>query len=122
MRLIDADAFIEDMKTRLWDWETVDGIRTSTALRQVMTDIANAPTVWQEKEEKRPRVLQLFEMKPGHLYWRETFEDGSMVLAEKPTAYDRAYRYWDEWPSKELREETLWDEDEDERRPEAWME
>ena len=44
MRLIDADALLRDMET-LWDWPTVNGIQTDTALRQVMADIRNAPTV-----------------------------------------------------------------------------
>lgn len=45
MRLIDADALIEDIKTKLWDWDTVDGITSSTVLKQTITDIDNAPTV-----------------------------------------------------------------------------
>ena len=44
MRLIDADAFLEDMK-KSWDWETVDGITATTVLKQVMSDIDNASTV-----------------------------------------------------------------------------
>jgi len=44
MRLIDADAFLEDME-RCWHWESVNGITTATALRQVMSDIRNAPTI-----------------------------------------------------------------------------
>lgn len=45
MRLIDADALIEDIKTKLWDWDTVDGITSSTVLKQTITDIDNAPTI-----------------------------------------------------------------------------
>lgn len=45
MRLIDADALIEDIKTKLWDWDTVDGITSSTVLKQTITDIGNAPIV-----------------------------------------------------------------------------
>lgn len=45
MRLIDADALIEDIKTKLWDWDTIDGITSSTVLRQTITDIGNAPTI-----------------------------------------------------------------------------
>lgn len=45
MRLIDADALIEDIKTKLWDWDTVDGITSSTVLKQTITDIGNAPTI-----------------------------------------------------------------------------
>lgn len=45
MRLIDADALIEDIKTKLWDWDTVDGITATTVLKQTITDIGNAPTI-----------------------------------------------------------------------------
>ena len=45
MKLIDADALIEDIKTKLWDWDTVDGITSSTVLNQTITDIGNAPTI-----------------------------------------------------------------------------
>lgn len=45
MRPIDADALIEDIKKCLWDWETVDGITSSTVLKQTITDIENAPTI-----------------------------------------------------------------------------
>lgn len=45
MRPIDADALIEDIKTKLWDWDTVDGITSSTVLKQTITDIDNAPTI-----------------------------------------------------------------------------
>ena len=45
VRLIDADALIEDIKTKLWDWDTVDGITSSTVLKQTITDIGNAPTI-----------------------------------------------------------------------------
>ena len=47
MRLIDADALIEDIKTKLWDWNTVDSIMSSTVLKQTITDIGNAPTIGQ---------------------------------------------------------------------------
>ena len=62
MRLIDADAIIEDIKTRLWDWDTVDGITASTVLKQTITDIDNAPTIetvrhgrWEVIDEAEPR-------------------------------------------------------------------
>lgn len=45
MRLIDADALIEDIKTKLWDWDTIDGITSSTVLKQTIADIGNAPTI-----------------------------------------------------------------------------
>lgn len=43
-RLVDADAMVDDVKN-LWDYATVDGITSSTVLKQVMTDIGNAPTI-----------------------------------------------------------------------------
>lgn len=49
-RLIDADAHLSDMEHGLWDWESVNGIQTDTALRQSMTDIRNAPTVIEAEE------------------------------------------------------------------------
>lgn len=55
MRLIDADALLRDMET-LWDWPTVNGIQTDTALRQVMADIRNAPTV--QEGQNQPRVTR----------------------------------------------------------------
>ena len=45
MRLIDADALIEDINNRLWDWETVDTITSTTVLNQTITDIRNEPTI-----------------------------------------------------------------------------
>lgn len=44
MRLIDADALIEDIKS-FWDWDSIDGITATTVLKQTMTDISNAPTI-----------------------------------------------------------------------------
>lgn len=43
--LVDRDAFLEDMNCGLWDWSTVDGITATTALKQTMSDLRNAPTV-----------------------------------------------------------------------------
>lgn len=45
MRLIDADALIENIKHGLWDWETVDGITATTVLKQTIQDIRNEPTI-----------------------------------------------------------------------------
>ena len=60
MRLIDADALIEDVKT-LWDYETVDGITSSTVLKQIVTDIQNAPTIpsprWVRCEDELPKSV-----------------------------------------------------------------
>ena len=44
MRLIDADALIEDAKS-FWDWDSIDGITSTTVLKQTITDISHAPTV-----------------------------------------------------------------------------
>ena len=62
MRMIDADALIEDIKHGLWDWETVNGIESRTVLEQTIQDIKNEPTIdaepvrhgkWIEKEVLR---------------------------------------------------------------------
>lgn len=45
MRMIDADALIEDIKHGLWDWETVNGIESRTVLEQTIQDIKNEPTI-----------------------------------------------------------------------------
>lgn len=44
-RYIDANALIEAIKNDLWDWDSLDGITSATALKQTITDIQNAPTV-----------------------------------------------------------------------------
>lgn len=44
MRLIDADALIEDIKS-FWDWDSIDGITSTTVLKQTITDISHAPTI-----------------------------------------------------------------------------
>lgn len=44
MRLIDADALIEDIKS-FWDWDSIDGITATTVLKQTITDISHAPTI-----------------------------------------------------------------------------
>ena len=43
-RLIDADALIEDIKS-FWDWDSIDGITSTTVLKQTITDISHAPTI-----------------------------------------------------------------------------
>ena len=43
-RLIDADALIEDIKS-FWDWDSIDGITSTTVLKQTITDINHAPTI-----------------------------------------------------------------------------
>lgn len=44
MRLIDADNFMKDL-LKLWDYSTVDGITATKVLKQVISDLNNAPTV-----------------------------------------------------------------------------
>ena len=44
VRLIDADALIEDIKS-FWDWDSIDGITSTTVLKQTITDISHAPTI-----------------------------------------------------------------------------
>lgn len=44
MRLIDADALIEDINS-FWDWDSIDGITSTTVLKQTITDISHAPTI-----------------------------------------------------------------------------
>lgn len=43
--LIDRDAHIDDMQNHLWDWDSVNGIETKTALKQAISDLRNAPIV-----------------------------------------------------------------------------
>ena len=42
MRYIDADKLAE-YEEHAWDWDTVNGIETATALRQVISDIRHEP-------------------------------------------------------------------------------
>lgn len=44
-RLIDADALIDEIKHTLWDWDSVDGIKSRTVLKQTISDINNMPTI-----------------------------------------------------------------------------
>ena len=47
MRLIDADKFKEDL-LKLWDYNTVDSITATTVLKQVVSDLDNAPELGYE--------------------------------------------------------------------------
>lgn len=42
-KYINADELIKAIETELWDWETVDGIKSSTVLKQTISDIKNMP-------------------------------------------------------------------------------
>ena len=56
MRLIDADALIDDIKNHLWDWGNVNGITAQTVLKQTITDIENQPAAspWHRVEDELP--------------------------------------------------------------------
>lgn len=77
MRLIDADALIDDIKNHLWDWENVNGITAQTVLKQTITDIENQPTAspWHRVEEGLPRCQEL------------------VIVAVKDTAGDTPFWY-----------------------------
>ena len=49
--LIDRDAHIDDMQNHLWDWDSVNGIETKTALKQAISDLRNAPIVIKREDE-----------------------------------------------------------------------
>lgn len=42
-KYINADELIKAIETELWDWKTVDGIKSSTVLKQTISDIKNMP-------------------------------------------------------------------------------
>lgn len=59
-----------DAITQLWDWETVDGIRASTVLRQVIADIKTLPSA-QTKKGKWIQIEQDKKVVPeGSVWWR----------------------------------------------------
>lgn len=83
-RLIDADALIEDIKS-FWDWDSIDGITSTTVLKQTITDISHAPTVdavpvircrdcrWWDKEREQCGITP--SASPyGHCHDGETLE------------------------------------------------
>jgi len=43
-KYINADELIKAIETELWDWKTVDGIKSSTVLKQTISDIKNMPS------------------------------------------------------------------------------
>ena len=61
MRLIDADKFKEDL-LKLWDYSTVDGITSTTVLKQVISDLDNTPTII--KCSKTSDGLPLMDLRP----------------------------------------------------------
>lgn len=67
-----------DAIEQLWDWDTVDGIQTSTALRQVITDIKNIPSAqqWIPCSERLP------EKKGFYLVTTEEREKATMGFYE----------------------------------------
>ena len=48
-RLIDGDE-LKQFEQNAWEWESVDGIATSSALKQVIHDIRTAPTIIEAEE------------------------------------------------------------------------
>lgn len=72
MRLIDKDALIDEIKHTLWDWESVDGIKSSTVLKQTISDINNMPTI--DAEPIRHGKLLRTEAYPHRLYCSECFK------------------------------------------------
>ena len=65
MRLIDADALIDEIKHKLWDWESVDGITATTVLKQTITDIENQPTAMLKEQEAVEPIRKLAYTKQG---------------------------------------------------------
>lgn len=43
-KYINADNLIHAIEHELWNWETVDGIKSSTVLKQTISDIKNMPS------------------------------------------------------------------------------
>lgn len=83
-RLIDADALIEDIKS-FWDLDSIDGITSTTVLKQTITDINHAPTIdavpvvrcrdcrWWDKEREQCGITP--SSSPyGHCHDGETLE------------------------------------------------
>ena len=58
MRMIDADSFKEDL-LKLWDYSTVDGVTATTVLKQVISDLDNAPTVEAYTPEQVKELVDL---------------------------------------------------------------
>lgn len=44
-RLIDGDELLGFFMNHAWDWSSVDGITTTTALKQMISDLKHAPTI-----------------------------------------------------------------------------
>lgn len=49
-RLIDKDELLKFFMDYAWDWSSVDGITTTAALKQVISDVKNAPTILEAEE------------------------------------------------------------------------
>lgn len=60
MRIIDADALIDEIKHTLWDWNSVNGIKSRTVLKQTISDINNMPTI--ETEPTKYGKWQIYEV------------------------------------------------------------
>lgn len=49
-RLIDGDELLGFFMNHAWDWSSVDGITTTTALKQMISDLKHAPTIIEAEE------------------------------------------------------------------------
>ena len=100
MRLIDADALIDDIKNHLWDWENVNGITAQTVLKQTITDIENQPAAspWHRVEDGMPKphkevlVSGMEAINNSRVYKVMVNDNGTW----RPTDYAPSIR-WDYW-------------------------
>lgn len=107
MRLIDADALIEDIKHGLWDWETVNGyvfsdslsIEARTVLKQTIRDIQNMPT----------EVVTCKECKHRHTQWCGFYYkyEGKDGMEDYEWTYDDGYCSFGEWKIPEEIDEVV---------------
>ena len=85
MRLIDADALIDEIKHTLWDWDSVDGIKSSTVLKQTISDINNMPTIDAEPIKHGKWIYKEYE--PSKVEYYECSECGYVTFNEKVCHY-----------------------------------
>lgn len=91
MRLIDADALIDEIKHTLWDWDSVDGIMSSTVLKQTISDINNMPTIDAVPIVRCKDCKHFDGSYPMCCRFEETFEsDGYCSFGEKMEAENEA--------------------------------
>lgn len=95
-RYIDADALIEAIKHELWDWKTLDGITSTTVLKQTITDIQNTPTA-DVVEIKKEGEWEMFDLISSAYYGKQMYfkEDNGIVYSRYSHNYmsvDKAIR------------------------------